>query len=293
MRPSLFAVVALCVASSITYAATANPPPPPPPLPIDPEVAALLAKVKAGPARLALGHDVTLELPAGFSFLGLPEAKRALEKSGVFYNDNLLGVVLPSSGEANEDYLIVLRYDAAGFVRDDEKLDPAELLEAITKGEVEANAERRKRGFPALTIGGWQDPPRYDRARHRLVWGLKVSDPAGMSINHDTRLLGRRGFVSLNLVTAPETLARDRAATEKLLAAVTFAPGARYEDFDAKSDKVADFGLVGLVLGGFGVAKLVKLGLLAKFWKLILAGLLAVAAGARKLLGKKPPQATA
>lgn len=282
--------IATVALSTVAHAAAPEPQPPP----VDPELTAMLDKVKPGPTKLTLGHDVTVELPAGFSFLGMPEAGRALEKSGVFHNENLLGVILPSTPvvegqKPEDDYLIVVRYDGAGFIRDDEKLDAAELLDAISKGEAEANVERTKKGFPALRIDGWQEAPRYDRALHRLVWALKVSDAAGLSINHDTRLLGRRGFVSLNLVTGAETLARDRAATEKVLAGVSFAPGARYEDFDAKSDKVADYGLVGLVLGGFGVAKLVKLGLLAKFWKLILAGLVAAFAGVRKLFGKRPP----
>jgi uncharacterized membrane-anchored protein len=301
MRMPLLSAVAVLLCTAAAQAAAPEAPPkttatesPPPP---DPEMAAMLAKVKPGPAKLTLGHDVTVDLPAGFSFLGMPEAGKALEKSGVFHNENLLGVILPTGevpeGQAPDDYLIVVRYDAAGYIRDDEELDANELLDAISKGEAEANVERAKKGFPSLRIDGWQEAPRYDRARHRLVWALKVSDPSGLSINHDTRLLGRRGFVSLNLVTAPETLARDRAATEKVLSGVSFAPGARYEDFDSKTDKVADYGLVGLVLGGFGIAKLAKLGLLAKFWKVIVAGLVAVFAGLKKLTGKKPPEPAA
>ena len=59
--------------------------------------------------------------------------------------------------------------------------------------------------------------------------------------------------------------------------ATTFGAGARYEDFDGKTDKVAEYGLAGLVLGGAGVAaaKLVKVGILAKFSKVILAALIA------------------
>ena len=106
--------------------------------------------------------------------------------------------------------------------------------------------------------------------------------------------------MSINLVTAPELLAGFKPQAATLLRSTTFGNGARYEDFDKKKDKVAEYGLAGLVLGGAGLtaAKLVKVGLLAKFSKVILAGLVAakklvIAAGvavvafAKKLLGRK------
>src|SRR5262249_19515413 len=87
---------------------------------------------------------------------------------------------------------------------------------------------------------------------------------------------------------------------KKVLEGTKFQAGARYEDFDKKTDKVAEYGLVGLVLGGagLGAAKLVKVGLLAKFWKVIvgivIAGkkaivvaALAVAAFFKRLFGRK------
>ena len=72
----------------------------------------------------------------------------------------------------------------------------------------------------------------------------------------------------------PKRRLRNAAA---LLGATRFKPGARYEDFNEKTDKVAEYGLIGLILGGagLGAAKLVKVGLLAKFGKTILALLIA------------------
>ena len=59
-----------------------------------------------------------------------------------------------------------------------------------------------------------------------------------------------------------------------MLAATTFKTGARYEDFDKKTDKVAEYGLMGLILGGAGLggAKVVKVGLLAACFKFLIAG---------------------
>jgi len=266
---------------------------------------------RVGPQPLSLGHGIELALPHGYQFLGLPHAARVMTQLGNLYNDNLLGMVVSSApeqdaGESESDgYLITLRYDAEGYIKDDEELDGEAILESIRSAEDDYNAQRREAGFAAIHAEGWQEPPRYDRARHHVVWGLLVSspddpEPTDRSVNFNTRVLGRKGYVSVNLVTDSALLSTYKPAASAILAATSFGPGKRYEDFDASSDKVAEYGLTGLVLGGvgLGVAKLVKVGLLAKFGKLIIAALIAgkkgvavlfvaVAAGLRKLLRRR------
>ena len=254
-----------------------------------------------GPTPLELGHGVKVDLPEGYQFLGQPKAGELMAKMGNLYNDNLLGIVVPSAED--KDYFVTVRYDEEGYIKDDEKLDGAEILASLREGEDAYNAERKKAGFPEIHADGWQEAPHYDRAHHHVVWGLIVRDSDGSSINYNTRVLGRKGYVSVNLVTDPEKLAADKPAAATLLAATSFANGARYEDFDATNDKVAEYGLTGLVLGGagFGLAKLAKVGLLAKFGKVILAALIAgkklimvllVGAGAaiRKFLSRRSTQ---
>jgi len=70
-----------------------------------------------------------------------------------------------------------------------------------------------------------------------------VSTDDGKSLNFNTRILGRRGYVSINLVTEPELLARFKPEAATLLGATTFSSGSRYEDFNEKTDKVAEYGL--------------------------------------------------
>jgi uncharacterized membrane-anchored protein len=230
---------------------------------------------KEGPLQLELGHDVRLALPAGYQFLGMPDAGRVLEKMGNLHNENLLGVVVSSSQE--DEYFVTIRYDEEGFIKDDEKLDGKELLKTIQKGEEDYNEERKKAGFSPIHASGWFEDPNYDRAAHHVVWGLTVTASGGESMNYNTRILGRRGYVSVNLVTERAHLDHDKAAAASLLSATTFAPGATYGDFDSKKDKVAEYGLTGLVLGGlgFGLLKAAKIGLLAKFGKVIIAALIA------------------
>lgn len=259
---------------------------------------------RVGPAPLALGHGIHLDLPSAFQFLAQPQAGELMKKLGNLYNDDLLGLVIATTetGEA-EDYLITLRYDEEGFVKDDEKLDGDALLKSMREGEEEYNDERKRQGFPPIHADGWQQVPRYDQTKHQVIWGLLLSNPnepqAERSINFNTRVLGRKGYVSINLVTDPAQLERYKPAAASILASTRFVAGMRYEDFDAKNDKVAEYGLTGLVLGGvgLGLAKLAKVGLIAKFGKVIIAALLAgkkaivamlvaAAAAARRFFGR-------
>jgi uncharacterized membrane-anchored protein len=144
----------------------------------------------------------------------------------------------------------VIRYDAEGYIEDDETIDADELLTSLREGLDAASEERVERGFQALSLDGWAEPPHYDRAQHHLVWALILGDADGKSVNYNTRVLGRRGFASLNLVTDPAALAAYEPEAAKLLASTRFAAGARYEDFDASSDKTAAYGLAGLIAAG-------------------------------------------
>jgi len=256
-----------------------------------------------GPARIELGHELSLELPDRYMYLPPDAAGKVLERMGSFHNEDVLGIATSTAEEAN--WFVVISYDAEGFVKDDESIDGDALLSDMREGLDEANDEREEHGFERLALDGWAEPPRYERDQHHLVWALIVSDKDGKSVNYNTRILGRHGYASLNLVTDPSTLAQFKPDAETLLGSTSFGPGARYEDFQEGSDKTAEYGLAGLIAAGAGVGagKLVKLGLLAKFWKVILLGFAAgkkiifvgLAAGAayvKKLLAARKSQAT-
>jgi uncharacterized membrane-anchored protein len=253
-----------------------------------------------GPSRVSLGHELTLDLPESFFFLEKKDAAEMMRRFGNRDNPALLGIVL----KPDSSWLVTISFADEGYVKDEEgeKLDADEILKAITEGTEEANKYRAEHGFKAIHVDGWSEPPHYDRKTHHLIWAVKGSSADGTSINYNTRILGRRGYASLNLIDEPEKIAASKLEAGTLLNVTHFDPGARYEDFNEKSDKVAEYGLAALVAGGAGAAalKLAKVGLLAKFGgkllalliagkKALVAAFIALGAWAKKLLGKKAP----
>jgi len=238
-------------------------------------------KPVVGPHQVDAGHDVMIDLPAGYLFLDSEQAKKFMEKLGNLHNDDLMGVI----AQPDSSWLVTVRFTEDGYVKDDEaeKMDADEILKAIREGTDAANEERGKLGFKPLHVVGWSEPPKYQRDVHHLVWGIRgqgEGDPEEV-INFNTRVLGRKGFVSLNLIDGAHSIEASKPSVAALLKATTFKAGSRYEDFNSKTDKIAEYGLAALVAGGAGAValKLVKVGLLAKFGGKIIALIIALKKG--------------
>ena len=235
------------------------------------------ARPQLGPQKVDLGDDLVLDLPAGMGYFDRAAGKKLMEKMGNQVDDSLRGLVF----QRDASWLIELEYVGDGYVKDDDAADlkPDEILKSIQESTEGANEFRKKQGFPPLHVEGWTEPPRYERAQHHLIWGIKGKHDDGTpaSINFYTRVLGRKGYVALNLMDDPETIETSKTQGLVVLRDTTFKPGARYEDFDKKSDNVAEYGLAALVLGGAGAAalKLAKVGLIAKFGGKLIVLLLA------------------
>lgn len=251
-----------------------------------------------GPQHVDLGHDLGIDLPEGFLLVEKAEAQKISEQNGNFSNETLVALIAPADGT----WIMNVEYEDAGYVSDDDanELDPDALLQSYKDGTEAGNAERTKRGFSALHVDGWSESPRYEAVTHRLAWGLIGHDDEGQSVNYFTRVLGRRGYASLDLIASPEVIDAAKVQSDGLVKGVAFGAGARYEDFDASTDKVAEYGIAALVMGGAG-AMAAKSGLLAKLLALLLAGkkviavgVVALIAGAKRLFGGKesvPPAA--
>ncbi len=245
------------------------------------EAEAALRAVKAsqiaGPTDIALRDQATLKLPAGYLWVPEPAASQLMRAMGNHPDERMLGLVFPQSDE--QGWMAVARYEPSGHIPEDdaEHWDVDGLYKGLKEGTEAANEDRRQKGFPELDIGGWVEKPTYDAATHRLVWSLSVrhkgaTADAPTSINYNTYALGREGYVTLNLITDLKDIAQDKRHAQVLLSALSFGEGKRYADFNASTDKVAEYGLAALV-GGLAAKKIglfaLAAGFLAKFAKVI------------------------
>src|SRR5439155_1657047 len=130
----------------------------------------------------------------------------------------------------------------------------------------------------------------------RLEWATLLRAQGGEATNFLTKILGRKGYTTVVLVTRPDNTAAAVADVDSVLRAYRFNGGDTYADW-RPGDKVAEYGLTGLIVGG-AVAAAVKTGLLkglwkfivagiAAFWKLLLPGTAAVAAALRSLFKRR------
>lgn len=255
----------------------------------DPELQAYLDALEAlpwvdGPASGELGRWAEVEVGQGMRFLGAEGARKYLELCGNPTDGSELGLVSSS----DDVWFALFEFDESGYVEDDEKeeLDADAILEGLREGQEQGNEIRRKSGLPTLEILGWMRPPHYDPDTNNLEWATRArSSDGGTSVNLNTRLLGRHGVMSATLVAAPEDLEAVLPAYREQLAGFSFKPGERYTEY-VQGDRIAEYGLTGLIAGGVAVG-LLKSGLLAKLWKPIAFGLVVLAGFAKKLFGRK------
>ena len=246
-----------------------------------------------------------LHLGENYYFIPAAEAKRVLTE--VWGNppeavSNTLGLVIDRDHSIfNSVWGAIITYEESGHVSDaDAKAqDYGTVLKDMQQSQQSANPERVKAGYPEMRLVGWAQPPSYDAASHSLVWAreLSVGGDPDHGLNYDVRLLGRTGVLSLNMLASMASLDDVKGAAASFGKAVTFEPGAGYDDFDASTDKAAEYGLAGLVAGGAAVAVASKLGFLAvilKFAKLIILGVVALGAGAwaavKRFFGPRNPE---
>ncbi len=236
-----------------------------------------------GPATAPVGDVAQIEVPEEFVYLDAEHTKRLMEAFGNPLSQTEMATVAPMSDE--EQWFLVFEWDAIGYVKDDEEdLDADSILKSIRAGTEAANEIRRERGWATMDIVGWHEEPRYEPVTNNLTWAIVGSSEGQQNINRIIKLLGRRGVMTATLVSSPEELAAASTASDRLLAGYSFKEGSRYAEFIPGTDKLAEVGLAALVVGGAG-AVLLKSGLLARLWKFIVVGILALFAFLRKLFG--------
>lgn len=242
-----------------------------------------------GPGEGVIGAKAKIQIPNGYAFLDDRNTRRFLELMGNPPRDNHY-MIAPS----NLDWFAVFSFDPVGYVKDDEKIDAAALLESLKQGDEPGNEERKRLGMASIFTDGWHVPPHYDSGSKRLEWGMRLRDEkGGLHVNYTSRLLGRSGVMSAVLVSSPQTLNDDIKAFNGALAGYRFNAGEQYAEFKS-GDRIAEYGLAALVVGGAAAAA-AKAGLfksLGKFlWVIIGGAAMGGWALLKKLLARKekPP----
>jgi len=235
-----------------------------------------------GPSKVTLSNNLgTMEIPKGYVWLGEAKAKSFMEKNGST-GDTTIGLIAPTDEDAK--FLVELEYEGTGYVEDKDagKIDSKAILESYQEGTEANNDNRKEKGMPPIHVTGWEQEPKYDGKHHVVTWSLQGNnDSTGKFVNYNTRVLTRKGVLSLNLLCSNEELAAARPKAEGLVTKVAFNQGERYEDYK-QGDKISAGGLVALIAGGALLAK--KTGIIAFLYVMLKPMLLFVKALGAKFL---------
>lgn len=244
--------------------------------------AALLERLRSfgwtdGPAEVELRQLARIDLPEGYSFLDGDGARKLLSLYDNRPSDREVGLFGRTDGL--DGWFVVFEFNDIGYVKDDEKdeIDPDALLESFRENNRQANEWRKSKGIPTLRLVGWKTEPRYNEETQNLEWCLHAESDSGPVLNHNIRILGRKGVMEVTLVCSPAELDSSLGEVRDVLAGFAYQEGQRYGDFEA-GDKIAKYGLTALVAGG-ALAVAAKTGILQKLIKPLIIGLV-VAAGA-------------
>ena len=246
---------------------------------------------KKGPTTGELGSMAKIDVPAGFRFAGPSDTRTIMEMMENEPTNTELGMIGPD----NLDWFVVFEFSNEGYIKDDDRdsLDADALLKTMQESQKQANVERKKRGWAPYEVLGWAKPPGYDPKTNNLTWAINLGGDGGISINQDTRLLGRHGAMRVTLVTGVDDYQKVIPDYERVLKTFAYTSGNRYADFRS-GDKLAGYGLGALVAGGAAAVAL-KTGLLQKFGKLIVVAVIAVGVALKKafdfVLGRRKADA--
>jgi uncharacterized membrane-anchored protein len=259
----------------------------------------LLNSLEYRTGTYTVGNNLaTVTIPEGCFFLDPKDSRVLMEDLyGNPPDSDILGVMLSGrpSSEGDIDWVVEYAYSSDGHVKDDDAKDQNydELLEQLKKTTIEASAERVKRGYSAMKLIGWAQKPFYDATNHKLHWAkeYEFDDSKQHTLNYDIRVLGRKGYLEMIIISGMDKLPVVNKNIDRILASTNFNDGMRYADFDSKVDKIAEYGIGGLIAGGI----LAKTGILAKIGiflfkglKIIVVGIIALFAALRnKFFGRK------
>jgi uncharacterized membrane-anchored protein len=286
MKPRIFLVASVvCICALIAVGQSKKKPKPSPSPTPDLSWSTVYEDIKwqKGPSVGSLGDSAQVKVPDGYVFASARDTRTIMEANHNPTTGREMGFVALDG----ENWFAVFEFSDVGYVKDDEKdsLDANALLDSIKEATAAGNKERMSRGWPTMTIQGWETPPRYNDLTHNLEWAIRAQSEGESVINHNTRLLGRGGVMEVTLVVDPALLQETMPKFKAMLEGFEYKQGHKYAEWRA-GDKTAAYGLTGLIVGG-GTAALVKTGAFKWIWKGLVAVAIAIGAIVKKLFSRR------
>ena len=230
----------------------------------------------------------TIRLPDDYTYLQQGDARYVVEDLwGNAPDETVIGLVVPPNLPSGEEagWTIIVSFVDDGYVADEDatSIDYDSLLTEMQRDARTAADDLRAQGYAAAQLLNWAEPPHYDAVGKKLYWAQRLlfDGDTVPTLNYNVRILGRRGYLLLNAIADDGMLSTVSAGSKEILALTEFAPGHRYEDFDPSYDKLAAYGIGGLIAGKL----LAKAGILKILIKPLLILLAVVGGGLAKWFG--------
>lgn len=235
-----------------------------------------------------------ITVPEGYKLLDAKQSAYVLTDLWGNPPADVLGLLFPKDTDPiseNFTYAVEITYSDDGYINDEDAkdIDYTELLEEMQSDADATNDERKKQGYPTMDIVGWASKPFYDEANKKLHWAkeLKFEGEEINTLNYNIRVLGREGFLNLNAIGTIDVLPLFNKDVNQILNSVSFTEGNTYADFNPDYDKVAAYGIGGLIAGKL-LAKAGFFVVILKFWKFIAIGAVGLfSAFKNKIFGRK------
>ena len=235
-----------------------------------------------------------INVPIGYKYLDAEQSNTILTDYWGNPPSETLGMLFPENSTLIGDdfiYAVEISYMKDGYIDDSDAkdIDYDDLLDEMKEDTRLESIERVKMGYDAVEFVGWASEPFYDEMTKKLHWAqeIKFDNSDINTLNYNIRVLGRKGFLNLNVIGEMPVLPKVKNDVNAILESVEFNEGYRYSDFNPDIDEVAAYGIGGLIAGKV-LAKAGFFAVLLKFWKFIAIGAVAVFAGLKKrIFGSK------
>ncbi len=199
----------------------------------------------------------TLRLPEGYKFLDGEQSYYLV--TDVWENPpsvaiGMLGVIMHADADVYDaSTVFFVHFEDIGYVPDEDAdgIDYAAKMKDMLRDDSLENAQRIADGYSSLRLIGWASAPYYDKERKVLHWAkeMESDDREAHVLNHNIRVLGRKGVLVINAVSNMDRLDIVQSEVPEVLAMVSFNDGFRYDQFDPETDQVSAQGLDGLIDG--------------------------------------------